>query len=102
MERDVATLLKEALRMSVHDRAALAEALLASLDEDVDDDADAVWRSELERRIAELDVGAGSPIPWHAVRERLFERARRRAMKRLREGLELQWLPGTRDELHRR
>ena len=38
------------------------------------------------------------------VRERkAFERARRRALARLREGLDLQWTPPrTRDELHER
>ena len=38
------------------------------------------------------------------VRERkAFEKARRRALARLREGLDLQWTPpGSRDELHER
>jgi len=103
MERDVTTLLKEALRLSAHDRAALAEALIASLDEDVDDDTDAAWRSEIERRIAELDSGFVSPIPWHVVRQRLFEGARRRAVRRLRDGLDLHWTPAqSREDLHRR
>jgi putative addiction module component (TIGR02574 family) len=102
MERDATTLLKEALRLSARDHASLAETLLASLDEDVDD-VDAAWRSEVERRIAELDSGSVSPIPWHVVRQRLFERARRRALRRLRMGLYLQWTPTrSRDALHER
>jgi putative addiction module component (TIGR02574 family) len=84
MERDFPRLLKEALRLSAHDRAALAEALIASLDRDVDHDAEAARRTEIERRIAELDSGSVSSIPWSTVRQRLFERARRRALKRLR------------------
>jgi hypothetical protein len=37
------------------------------------------------------------------VRRRLFERARRRALRRLRDGLDLQWVPvASRDDLHRR
>ena len=103
MERDLTRLLREALRLSAQDRAALAEALLASLDEDVDDDAEAAWRSEVERRIAELDSGSVSSIPWHAVRQRLFERARSRALRRLHDGLDLQWTPArSREDLHRR
>jgi putative addiction module component (TIGR02574 family) len=103
MKRDVTTLLREALRLSAQDRAALAEALLASLDEDVDDDAGAAWRSEIERRIAELDSGSVASIPWHVVRQRLFERARRRALRRLHDGLNLQWTPQrSRDALHER
>jgi putative addiction module component (TIGR02574 family) len=103
MERDAATLLREALQLSARDRAGLAEALIASLDEDVDDDAEAAWRTEIERRIAELDSGTVSTISWHAVRQRLFERARRRAPKRLHDGLALEWAPGqSREDLHRR
>ena len=80
-----------------------AEALLASLDEHCGHDAEAAWKTEIERRITELDAGAVSPIPWPEVRQRLFERARRRALKRLRAGLDLQWAPmGSRDDLHRR
>ena len=103
MKRDATTLLREALGLPAQDRAAIAEALLASLDEDVDDDAEAAWRSEVERRIAELDSGSVSSIPWHAVRQRLFERARRRALRRLHEGLDLQCAPAqSREDLHRR
>lgn len=68
MDRDVTTLLKEALRLSAPDRVALAEALIARLDEDASDEAEAAWRSEIERRISELDSGSISPIPWHAAR----------------------------------
>lgn len=103
MDRDVTTLLKEALRLSAPDRVALAEALIASLDEDVYDEAEAAWRSEIERRISELDSGSISPIPWHAARQRLFEHARRRALRRLDVGLDLQWTPPrSRDAVHER
>ena len=37
------------------------------------------------------------------IRERkFFDKARRRALARLREGLDLQWTPRSRDELHER
>jgi hypothetical protein len=37
------------------------------------------------------------------VRERkAFERARQRALARLRRGIDLQWAPGSRDDLHER
>jgi putative addiction module component (TIGR02574 family) len=103
MKRDATPVLKEALALPVEDRAAVGEALLASLDEHCGDDAESAWKTEIERRITELDAGAVSPIPWTEVRQRLFERARRRALKRLRAGLDLQWAPmGSRDDLHRR
>ena len=41
--------------------------------------------------------------PQSKLRRRQFVRARRRALKRLRAGLNLQWEPvASRDELHRR
>jgi putative addiction module component (TIGR02574 family) len=103
MKRDATALLKEALTLSAKDRAALAEALLASLEEPPENDSAAALKAEIERRLAELDSGVVSPIPWHEVRRRLFERARRRAIKRLHNGVDLQWSPpATRDDLHRR
>ena len=73
MKRKAAEILKEALALPVQARAALAASLLDSLDQ----------RSE--------------------VRGRLFARARHRALKRLRAGIDLWWAPpASRDELHRR
>jgi putative addiction module component (TIGR02574 family) len=85
------------------DRAALAESLLASLEADDEEDAEAAWVSEIERRVADLDAGTVQTIPWPEVRRRPFERARHRAVKRLRNGLDLQWvLARSREDLHRR
>jgi hypothetical protein len=69
---------------------------------DDDDDADAAWSTEIDGRVAELDAGTVSTIPWPEVRQRLFKRARHRALRRLRDGLDLQWLrPDSREDLHR-
>jgi putative addiction module component (TIGR02574 family) len=76
MKRDAASLLKEALTLPGNERWALAEALLASLEEQPNDDAEAAWKNEIERRISELDTGAVPSIPWPEVRRRLFERTR--------------------------
>lgn len=78
MKRDATALLKEALALPVKDRVAIAEALVASLDEHSGNDAEAAWKTEIDRRITELDAGAVSPIPWPEVRQHLFERARDR------------------------
>ena len=64
MKRDVTALLKEALALPATDRAALAEALVASLEEHSDEEVVAVWKIEIERRISELDAGVVSMIPW--------------------------------------
>jgi putative addiction module component (TIGR02574 family) len=102
MKRDATEILKEALAFPPEDRAALAEALLASLEEHSGEDAEAAWKTEIERRISELDAGVVSMIPWPEVRHRLFDRACRRALLRLRDGLDLEWAPASRDDLHRR
>ena len=66
--------------------------LLDSLDTDVDNDSEAAWATAINRRVAELEAGTVRAIPWSEVRRRLFVRARHRALKRLREGLDFQWV----------
>jgi len=90
------------LALPTEDRAALAESLLASLDARVDEDAEAAWVTEIGRRVAELDARTVRTIPWAEVRRRLFKRASYRALRRLQDGFDLQWVPGSREELHRR
>jgi hypothetical protein len=73
MKRRAADIFQDALALPAETRATLAGQLLDSLD------------------------------PQSEVRRRQFVQARRRALKRLRNGLDLQWTPATsRDELHRR
>ena len=51
----------EALSLTLGERAAFAQLLLASLDEDAEiEDA---WAIEVERRIAEVEAGAVQVIP---------------------------------------
>lgn len=64
-------ILKEALALPSEERAALAASLLDSLDTDVDEDADAAWAIEVDRRMTELDAGAVKTISWEEVRRRL-------------------------------
>lgn len=73
MKRTAADIFRDALALPAEARAELAGRLRESLDSDVD------------------------------VHRKKFEQARRRAVKRLRTGLDLQWTPGpSRDELHDR
>ena len=71
MKRDAAEILKDALALPIEAHAALAGSLLDSLDTDVDEDAEAAWATEVHRRVAELDSGAVTTIPWAEVRRRL-------------------------------
>jgi putative addiction module component (TIGR02574 family) len=74
MTPDPGRLLEEALKLSPEARAALAASLLESLDEGVDEDAEAAWAEEIAKRIHELDSGAVTPIPWSEARRRILER----------------------------
>jgi putative addiction module component (TIGR02574 family) len=74
MKRDAADIRREALALSTEARAALAGSLPDRLDTDVDEDADAAWATEVNRRVAELDTGAVETLPWAEVRRRLAAR----------------------------
>ncbi len=51
----------EALQLTAEERAAFAQRLLASLDQDAQ--FDEAWATETERRIAEIESGAIQAIP---------------------------------------
>jgi putative addiction module component (TIGR02574 family) len=74
MKREAAEILKDALALPTEAPAALAESLLESLDTEVDEDAEAAWATEVNRRLAELDSGPAKTIPWAEVRRRLASR----------------------------
>lgn len=55
MQTQFETLEAEALKLTVAERAKLAEHLIASLDED--SEIEEAWAAEIERRIAEIEAG---------------------------------------------
>jgi putative addiction module component (TIGR02574 family) len=61
-------LIEAALRLPPAARAALAGALIESLEETIDEDAEALWAEEIERRQRELDKGQIRAIPWSQAR----------------------------------
>jgi len=72
MTADTSKLLEEALKLPVEARAALAGSLLESLDETVDEDAEAAWAEEIARRVRELDSGKAKTIPWSEARRMIL------------------------------
>ena len=48
---------QDAFLLSSEERASLAQALLRSLDEQVDDDRDHLWDEEIKRRVDSIDSG---------------------------------------------
>jgi len=74
MAEDATELLTHALKLPPAARAALADYLIDSLDTDVDEDAEAAWRSEIALRVRDLDSGAVQTLAWDAVRRQLRTR----------------------------
>lgn len=71
MTPDPVEILKEALRLPPDARAAIAASLLDSLDDAVDEDAEAAWEVEIERRVRELDAGNARALTWAEARRRI-------------------------------
>ena len=63
--------LRDALGLSPKARADIAGTLLRSLDATEDDDVDAAWAAEIERRLREVASGKAKLVPWEQVRRRL-------------------------------
>ncbi|MEJ7670870.1 MAG: addiction module protein [Casimicrobiaceae bacterium] len=61
METQLEILESEALKLTPSERAALAQRLLASLEED--SEIEEAWAAEIERRIAEVESGAVQVVP---------------------------------------
>ncbi|WP_437305915.1 addiction module protein [Sorangium sp. So ce388] len=68
--------LAEALQLPPEERADVAKRLIASLDGPADEDVEAAWLAEVERRLQDVDLGTAKVEPWDAVRERLARRLR--------------------------
>jgi putative addiction module component (TIGR02574 family) len=62
-------LLNDAMRLPDEQRAALAAALIESLDHDVDEAAEAAWSTEIARRLREVESGHVMKIPWPQARQ---------------------------------
>ena len=71
MDRSIETILAQALQLEPGKRAALAAELISSLDGGPDQDVEAAWSAELERRKAALDAGAMKLEPWSDVKRRI-------------------------------
>ena len=75
------TLLREALTLSLDERADVAAELLARLDEEAIEDPAAVqaaWATEIEQRARRVLTGESVGEPWEDVRERIVQRLKNR------------------------
>jgi putative addiction module component (TIGR02574 family) len=62
-------LLNDAMRLPDDQRAALAAALIESLDHGVDEDAEAAWSVEIARRLRDVQSGQVKTVPWPQARQ---------------------------------
>jgi len=67
---DLNEILKSALSLPSEDRAALADRLLASLDELDEEEAERLWTDEAQRRLEELRTGRVMASDSRAVAEK--------------------------------
>lgn len=62
----VEELSRKALSLGPEERVRLAEALLATVQQ-VDDEVEAAWDAEIQRRVADIDKGTAKLIPAEEV-----------------------------------
>jgi putative addiction module component (TIGR02574 family) len=71
--------LNRALNLSTKDRAEIARQLILSLEPgEHDDDVDAAWESEIERRLGQVDRGEAKLLEWRESAERVQKALKQR------------------------
>ena len=65
-----AEVFKNALQLDAGDRAALAQELLASLDELSEEEVERLWAEEAQRRLEEFRAGRAQAVPAEEVAEK--------------------------------
>lgn len=59
--------------LTADERARLAHALIASLDQQQDDDAEQRWLAVTEQRIGEIEAGYVTGVSWQEIKQQLGE-----------------------------
>jgi putative addiction module component (TIGR02574 family) len=72
MDRNLNDVFQQAVQLPERDRATLAGLLIETLDPVSEQDVEAAWSEEIQRRLSEIDAGTVDLIPWEAVRAELF------------------------------
>jgi putative addiction module component (TIGR02574 family) len=70
MMQDAQELLKKALALPDRERADLAGSLIDSLDDNVDENAEAAWQEEIVRRLEDVQSGKVKTTSWDEVRQK--------------------------------
>jgi len=70
MMQEAQELLKKALALPDKERADLAGSLIDSLDDTVDENAEAAWQKEVVRRLEDVQYGKVKTTSWDDVRQK--------------------------------
>jgi putative addiction module component (TIGR02574 family) len=70
MMQDAQELLKKALALPDKERADLAGSLIDSLDDTVDENAEAAWQEEIVRRLEDVQSVKVKTTSWDEVRQK--------------------------------
>jgi putative addiction module component (TIGR02574 family) len=76
MTRGAKKILEAAIKLTESERLQVIEELLASLEPAPENEVDAAWAAEVERRSREIKEGTVQAIPWDEVKSRARERVR--------------------------
>lgn len=71
---DFNSVFDDACRLTPEDRLKLIDALWDSVPADLDLPLHPDWAPELERRVAAIEAGTASAIPWTTIREEALAR----------------------------
>jgi len=74
MGRKLNELFREASELTERERAELAGLLLESLEGEPDENVEAAWAEEIERRVRQIDSGEVETVPGEQVRAELYAR----------------------------
>ena len=72
--RRAETLLQEVLSLPDNERAEIAGALLESWEPAPEVDVEMAWRQEVAARVAAVEAGGVTTIPWEEIRDRFLAR----------------------------
>lgn len=76
MAKVAENIIKAAVKLPEKDRVRAVERLLSSLEPENEQDVDAAWAAEIERRSREIKEGTVRLLSWNAVKLRARKRAR--------------------------
>jgi putative addiction module component (TIGR02574 family) len=76
MTRAAKEIVNAAIKLPESERLQIVEELLASLEPAVDEDVDAAWAAEIERRSRDIKEGSVRAVSWDGVKSRARERVR--------------------------